>query len=251
MTSEAGKVAVITGAARGIGFACASQLGVHGFKVALVDLDQAQLAASAEDLRRQGTHTLELAGDVSDYSLAQSQLAQVLAKWGRVDLLINCAGISQPKSVLEITESEWDRTVAINLKGCFNWCKAVAQPMVSRQDGRIINISSISANTGGSPTAVSRFAYAAAKAGVLGLTRGLAKDLAPYVAVNGICPGMIETQLTAGLIARSESLIRQSIPMGRLGSPADVAVVATFLATVQPNFMTGEIIDVDGGQWVN
>jgi 3-oxoacyl-[acyl-carrier protein] reductase len=123
--------------------------------------------------------------------------------------------------------------------------------MLQGGGGRIVNVSSVSANTGGAPSAVSKFAYAASKAGILGITRGLAKELAPKISVNAVCPGSIETDMTATLIAQRRSLIEQTIPLGRLGTPQDVAIVVAFLATVQPNYLTGEIIDIDGGQWVN
>jgi 3-oxoacyl-[acyl-carrier protein] reductase len=124
--------------------------------------------------------------------------------------------------------------------------------MLAQRAGRIVNMSSVSAHTGAGTAAVSKSAYCAAKAGILGLTRGLAKELAPHVTVNAICPGLIATDLTAGMIARegAEALTR-TIPLARLGTPEDIAQVVAFLATVTPCFMTGEVLDVDGGQWVN
>jgi 3-oxoacyl-[acyl-carrier protein] reductase len=175
----------------------------------------------------------------------------VLDAWGHCDVLVNNAGISQPKGLLEISEAEWDEVIDINLKGQFNWCKAVAPSMVAGNGGRIVNISSVSAHTGAGPTAVSKFSYCAAKAGVLGLTRGLAKELAPKVTVNAICPGAIVTALTSKLFEERHDIIVGSIPLARLGQPEDIAEVVAFLATVEPMFITGEVIDVDGGQWVN
>ncbi|TDR85378.1 SDR family NAD(P)-dependent oxidoreductase [Enterovirga rhinocerotis] len=244
-------VAIVTGAARGIGRACAEELARKGFRVALADLDSSDLDAAAEAVGEIGPGAIVLRGDVSDYEEVQALAASVVARWGRIDVLVNNAGISQPKSLLEISEAEFDRTIAVNLKGHFNWCKAVAPGMVAQQGGRIVNMSSISAGTGGAPSAVSKFAYVAAKAGVQGLTRGLAKELAPHVTVNAICPGSIETSLTRALINARREAIQDTIPLGRIGTPLDIAVVVAFLATVEPNFITGEIIDVDGGQWVN
>jgi 3-oxoacyl-[acyl-carrier protein] reductase len=123
--------------------------------------------------------------------------------------------------------------------------------MLDRQAGRIVNISSVSAHTGAGFGAVSRFAYCAAKAGVLGLTRGLAKELAPDVTVNAICPGTVLTDLTSRMIDQNRDNILRTIPLRRLGTPEDIAEVVAFLATVTPNFITGEVVDVDGGQWVN
>ena len=246
------RVAVVTGAGRGIGRATAKALARAGFGVALVDVREAEVHATAQAITASGGEALALVGDVSSYVQTQHQAHAVLAIWGRVDVLVNNAGISQPKGLLEISEEEWDSTIATNLKGAFNWCKAVAPAMLAQQAGRIVSISSVSAHTGAGTAAVSKFAYCAAKAGILGLTRGLAKELAPHVTVNAICPGLIETDLTSGMIAREgQAALMRSIPMARLGTPADIAEVVVFLATHSPTFMTGEVLDVDGGQWVN
>jgi 3-oxoacyl-[acyl-carrier protein] reductase len=246
-----GPVAVVTGGARGIGRAAALALARRGFAVALVDRREPELGAAADLVRAAGAEALPLAGDVADFAGTQALGRRVLETWGRVDVLVNNAGISQPKGLLEISEAEWDQTMAVNLKGMFNWCKAVAPAMLDRQAGRIVNISSVSAHTGAGFGAVSRFAYCAAKAGVLGLTRGLAKELAPDVTVNAICPGTVLTDLTARMIDQNRESILRTIPLRRLGTPEDIAEVVTFLATVTPNFITGEVVDVDGGQWVN
>jgi 3-oxoacyl-[acyl-carrier protein] reductase len=250
--SAVAKVAVVTGAARGIGRATAAALAKNGFAVALVDVRAPELQEAAVTVGDTGMATLALDGDVTSFATTQRLAGQVLAAWGRVDVLVNNAGISQPKGLLDITEEEWDRTIDTHLKGAFNWCKAVAPAMLAQRSGRIINMSSVSAHTGAGTAAVSKSAYCAAKAGILGLTRGLAKELAPHVTVNAICPGLIATDLTAGMIAREGAeTLRRTIPLARLGTPEDIAQVVVFLATVTPCFMTGEVIDVDGGQWVN
>jgi 3-oxoacyl-[acyl-carrier protein] reductase len=220
--------------------------------VALVDVRAPELAETAARVREAGSEALVLQGDVTSLTTAQRQAAAVLDAWDRIDVLVSNAGVSQPKGLLDITEEEWDHTIDTHLKGTFNWCKAVAPAMLAQRAGRIVNMSSVSAHTGAGTAAVSKSAYCAAKAGILGLTRGLAKELAPHVTVNAICPGLIATDLTAGMIARegTEALTR-SIPLARLGAPEDIAQVVVFLATVTPCFMTGEVIDVDGGQWVN
>ena len=245
------RVAVVTGGARGIGRAIALRLAREGFLIALADNDEASLAACAAEVEGLGAACMTLPGDVSDFGLVQSQGGLVRERWDRVDVLVNNAGISQPKPLLDITEAEWDRTMSINLKGYFNWCKAVARPMVDHGGGRIINISSVNANTGAGPNAVSKVAYVTAKAGVLGLTRALARELAPHVLVNAICPGAIDTPLTRAHFAQRIEDIEARVPMGRLGTPEDVAEVVFFLAGSHPLYMTGEILDVDGGQWIN
>ncbi len=245
------KVAVVTGAARGIGLACVRRLLKSGFAVAMADLGSPTLDQSVSLLRTEGYEVMPLAGDVGDFGLVQQQAASVLERYGRIDVMVNNAGVSQAKGLLDISEDEWDRILTVNLKGVFNWCKAVAPAMLGQGGGRIINMSSISAVTGGSAEAVSKFSYCAAKAGVLGLTRGLAKELAPTIMVNAICPGAIRTDLTEQLMLARYEQIRQTIPLKRIGTPDDIAVVVEFLATMDPCFITGEVLDVDGGQWVN
>lgn len=251
MADKPEKTAVVTGAARGIGRASALALAKRGYAVALVDRLAADLDATVADVAALGVAVVRLHGNVADYAATQEQARAVLAAWGHIDVLVNNAGISQPKGLLEITEAEWDEVIAINLKGQFNWCKAVAPGMVAGNGGRIVNISSVSAHTGAGDTAVSRFSYCAAKAGVLGLTRGLAKELAPKVTVNAICPGAVVTALTSKLFTEHNDFIIGTIPLARLGQPEDIAEVVAFLATATPMFITGEVIDVDGGQWVN
>ena len=155
-----------------------------------------------------------------------------------------------PKGLLDIEESEWDRTIDVHMKGCFNWCRAVVPSMLAKQSGRIINISSVSAYSGGVTKAVSKFAYAGAKAGILGMTRALAKELGPTIAVNAICPGAIKTELTAAMLEERADEFVSGICLGRLGTPADIGQVAAFLATVEPNYISGQAITVDGFQWV-
>ena len=245
------RIAVVTGAARGIGRGIALALARRGFGLALSDRLADALAGTVGEAEALGVDAMPLVGDVSDHAWVQRAAAEALGRFGRIDVLVNNAGISQPKGLLEITEAEWDLTLATNLKSQFSWCKAIAPAMLAQGRGRIINISSVSANTGAGFSAVSRFAYCASKAGVLGLTRGLAKELAPSVTVNAICPGAIETELTRQMLADNAEAVIRSVPLARFGTPEDIGEVAAFLATVSPSFMTGEVIDVDGGQWVN
>jgi len=225
-------------------------LSSRGYAVALADRLAQEMDTTAGMIRQAGGQCMTLLGDVSDFAGVQKNAAMVRERWGHIDVLVNNAGIAQPKGILEITEAEWDVVIAVDLKGCFNWCKAVAAGMVQQGSGRIVNISSVSANNGADKDAVSKFAYCAAKAGILGLTRGLAKELAPAVAVNAICPGAIETDLTRAKWVALKDIIIQRTPMARLGTPEDIAEVVVFLATASPMFITGEIINVNGGAYV-
>lgn len=251
-----GKVAIITGGARGIGRATCLALAKHGFALVVVDVREEPLAATIATLRDVGAEAMPILADTADHALAKASVARVLEAWGRVDVLFNNAAMPQTKRILEITEAEWDREMAVNLKGYFNWAQAVAPAMLGQAapgalGGRIIMTSSVSATSGPSEQAVSRFAYATAKAGVLGLVRGLARELAPAVAVNAICPGSILTERTEEAFAPHMNRIAMATPLGRVGTPEDIAVVVAFLATVEPCFITGEVIDVDGGANIN
>jgi len=244
------RTALVTGAARGIGRACALALADAGFDIALVDLRRDDMAATATEIADRGLRTLTFQADVSDFARAHDIASEIVTAWGRIDVLLNNAGAPSPKPLLEISEEEFDRAIAINLKSCFNYCHAAA-PIMLHQDsgGRIISISSLNALSGGVTSAVSKHAYAAAKAGILGLTRSLAKELGPKVAVNAICPGVIKTELLRDLIGSREAELTAGIAMGRVGTPEDVASIVRYLATDAHMFMTGQHLVVDGFQW--
>jgi 3-oxoacyl-[acyl-carrier protein] reductase len=244
------RTALVTGAARGIGRACALALAEAGFDIALVDLRRDDMAATAAEIADRGLRTLTFQADVSVFTRAHDIAGEIVTAWGRIDVLLNNAGAPSPKPILEISEEEFDRAIAINLKSCFNYCHAIA-PIMLNQDsgGRIISISSLNALSGGVTSAVSKHAYAAAKAGILGLTRSLAKELGPKVAVNAICPGVIKTELLRDLIGSREAELTAGIAMGRVGTPEDVASIVRYLATDAHMFMTGQHLVVDGFQW--
>jgi 3-oxoacyl-[acyl-carrier protein] reductase len=244
------KVAIVTGGARGIGRGCAHALAEKGFDVALVDLLVPEMERTAGEIRAMGRRASIHEADVAGFVRAAAIVSDVHAAWGRIDFLLNNAGKSMPKAMLEISEAEFDRTIAINLKSCFNYIHAAAPIMKRQGAGRIVSMSSLNAHTGGVTSAVSKFAYAAAKAGILGMTRALAKELGPEIAVNAICPGIIKTELGNSLTKAREPELIKGIALGRLGSPADVAQLVAFLATVEPNFITGQDFKIDGFQWV-
>src|SRR6201990_309431 len=233
-----------------IGRACALALADSGFDIALVDLLEKEMAATARDIEARGRRTLTFQADVSDFARAHAIVEQINAKWARLDVLLNNAGAPNPKPILDISEAEFDRTIAVNLKSCFNYIHASA-PFMMKQDsgGRIISISSINALSGGVTSAVSKHAYAAAKAGILGLTRSLAKELGPKIMINAICPGVIETELGNSLTRSRGEEMKKGIMLNRLGTPADIAQLVAFLATSEPCFITGQHFVIYGFQW--
>ena len=167
-----------------------------------------------------------------------------------VDVLVNNAGKAQPKGITELNEAEWDATIDLNLKSCFNWIKPVVPHMQRARYGRIISMSSLNAHSGGVTAAVSKFAYAAAKAGIIGMTRSLAKELGPDILVNCVCPGLIKTEVAGNTVIRDrEPELVKGIALKRFGTSQDVAEVVAFLATSEPCFITGQDITIDGLQW--
>lgn len=245
------RVAIVTGGARGIGRGCAHALAERGLAVALVDVLDAELERTRGEIRDMGLPCLSINADVADHGRAREVVAQVLGEWGRVDVLVNNAGRPMPVGILEISETQWDETINVNLKSCFNYIQAVAPVMRERGYGRIVSMSSLNAHSGGVTAAVSRFAYAAAKAGIIGMTRALAKELGPEIAINCVCPGLIKTELTGKnpVIASREPELIRGIALGRTGSPRDVAELVAFLTTTEPLYITGQDITIDGFQW--
>lgn len=246
--SEQQKVAIVTGAARGIGKACAMDLARAGYSIALVDLLEKELADTAAEISALGQSALTFKADVSSHKRAGEIVAETIKAFGRIDFLLNNAGRSAPAGILEISEEEFDQAIAINLKSCFNYIQHTAPHMISQGNGRIVSISSLNALSGGVTAAVSRFAYAAAKAGILGMTRALAKELGPTISVNAICPGVIRTEIETNVTERADAVIK-GIALGRLGCADDVAKLVTFLATSEPCFITGQALTVDGFQF--
>ena len=245
------KTAIITGGGRGIGRGCAHELARQGCDIVLVDLIAGDLDTTRAEIEQMGRKCRTYLADVSDFARAHEIVSEIEAETGPVAILVNNAGKSNTDGITEITEDSFDRTIAINLKGAFNWTHAVAPGMVKAQSGRIVMMSSLNAHSGGVTSAVSKFSYTTAKAGLLGMTKALAKELAPHVLVNAVCPGVIETERSNEMIrARRDDLVR-GISLGRTGTPADVAQVVAFLSLSQPCFVTGQDIKIDGMQWIS
>jgi len=249
-TLEDQRVAVVTGGARGIGRGCAHALAKRRYAVVLVDVLAPEMANTKAEIEAMGVPCLTFEADVADHSRSKLVAAGVLDAWGRIDVLVNNAGRPMPAGILDITEDQWDATINVNLKSCFNYVQAVAPAMLERQWGRIVSMSSLNAHSGGVTAAVSKFAYASAKAGILGMTRALAKELGPHIAVNAVCPGLIKTEITKNAVIRDrEPELIKGVALKRVGSPQDVAELVAFLSTVEPNFITGQAITIDGFQW--
>lgn len=244
------ETAIVTGGGRGIGRGCAHELARRGCDIVLVDLIEEDLARTRAEIEAMGRTALTIVADVTDHACARRAVQAVIEQTGRIDILVNNAGKSNDQGILDITEEAFDRTIAINLKGAFNWTHAVAPHMMERRAGRIVMMSSLNAHSGGVTSAVSKFSYTAAKAGLLGMTRALAKELAPHVLVNAVCPGVIETERGNAMIRAHKDELVAGIALGRTGTPADVAQVVAFLALSDPCFVTGQDIVVDGMQWI-
>ena len=246
-------VAIVTGGGRGIGQAICRALAADGFRVAVVDLNGDSAAATARDLTAGGApEALAFQADVREYARARAVVDELLGRFGRVDALVNNAGITAPQPFTELTEADWDLTIGVHLKGSFNWSHAVAPAMLAAGWGRIVCISSMNAKHGGAFPAVSKTAYAAAKAGMLGLIRGLARELAPNVTANAICPGLIRTELAASMLngPQGQAAI-EAIPAGRAGLPEDIADAVAFLISDRAGYITGEALDVNGGVYID
>ena len=245
-----GKIAIITGAAspRGLGKATARLFAEHGATLAILDLDAGQAAAAAADL---GAGHIGLGCDVTDRAGCQVAADAVLARWGQIDILVNNAGITQPLKIMEIGPEDYDAVTDVSLRGTLYMSQAVIPAMRAQKSGSIVNLSSVSAQRGGGIFGGPH--YSAAKAGVLGLTKAMARELAPdQVRVNAICPGFIATDITAGkLTPEMRAQVLAGIPMGRAGEAADVAGCALFLASDLAAYCTGTEVDVNGGALIH
>lgn len=246
----ADKVCVVTGAGseRGLGLATAKLFAAHGAKVAVLDLD---LEASRRAAASIGPDHLGLACNVTDKAACEAAIAETVAKYGHVDVLVNNAGISQPIKTLEITAANYDAVTDVNLRGTLYASQAVLPVMVRRGAGSIVCISSVSAQRGGGIFGGPH--YSAAKGGVLGLARAMAREFgAQGVRVNSITPGLIQTDITAGkLTPEMKAEILKGIPMNCLGDAADVAKACLFLASDLSSYVTGATLDVNGGMLIH
>lgn len=239
-----GKTAVVTGAARGIGRAICLKLAEAGANIAGMDVAADSLEETGSLAREKGVEFLGLQADVSQFSQVQEAVAGAAETFGSIDVMVNNAGITRDSLLIRMDDDQWDRVLAINLKGTFNGIKAVARTMSKQRSGRIINIASVVGLTGN----VGQANYSASKAGVIALTKTAARELARRnVTVNAVAPGFIRTPMTDQVSEEARQATLSAIPIGRFGQPEDVAAVVAFLAGPDSAYLTGVVIRVDGG----
>jgi len=242
------KVAIVTGGTRGIGRAIVLDLAANGADVALNYHKSAELAMElAETVRGMGCRALAVQADVSSFDDAQAMVQKVLDEFGRLDILVNNAGMNWDGVIWKMTEEQWDRIIGVDLKGTFNYTRAVAPIFRQQGSGKIVNITSINGLRG----KFGQTNYSAAKAGVIGFTKACARELGPCnVNVNAVAPGLIETEMVQAAPEKVREMALAEIVLGRLGQPEDVAHLVTFLCSEKARHITGQVIQVDGGQYI-
>jgi len=239
------QVAVVTGAGRGIGHAIAVRLANEGARVACVSRTEANAKKTADEINATRPDTARAyAVDVADHATVQKVGAQILEDFGKIDILVNNAGVTRDGLSMRMPVEDWDTVINTNLKGAFNFVQAVQRAMIKQRGGCIINISSVIGLIGNA----GQTNYAASKAGLIGLTKSLARELASRnITVNAVAPGFIETEMTQGLSAQAKTELVRQIPLGRWGTSQDVADCVGFLVSSRASYITGQVIQVNGG----
>ncbi len=243
-----GKVSIVTGGAQGIGKAICESLATLGGAVIVSDMNLEGARTTAAALTEKGYQAMALQVDVSDAASVKTMVSETLSEYGKIDNLINNAGITRDTLLMRMKDAEWDAVLSVNLKGVFNCMKAVLRSMSKQRSGKIVSISSIVGAIGNAGQAN----YAASKAAVIGLTKTVAREYAGRgITVNAVAPGFIETAMTAGLSESIQDGLKQQIPMARLGLPSDIADAVTFLVSDQANYITGQVLHVNGGMYMS
>jgi 3-oxoacyl-[acyl-carrier protein] reductase len=237
--------AIVTGAGRGIGHAIAVRLASEGARVACVSLSEENVKRTADELNKARADSAKAyAVDVADHAAVQKVGAKILEDFGKIDILVNNAGVTRDGLAMRMSVEDWDTVINTNLRGAFNFTQSIIRAMIKQRSGRIINITSVIGLIGNA----GQTNYAASKAGLIGLTKSLARELASRnITVNAIAPGFITTDMTAGLSEEIKNTIQSQIPLGKTGTPEDVASTAAFLASTEASYITGQVICVDGG----
>ncbi len=239
-----GRVAIVTGGSRGIGREICLKLAKEGAKIVIFDIEENLSRKVVEDIISTGEEALFLKVDVSEFGEVSEGVKKTVDKFKRIDILVNNAGITSDRLLLRMEEEDWDRVLAVNLKGSFNCLKAVVGLMIRQKYGRIVNVSS----TVGLRGNVGQANYAASKAGIVGLTKSAAKELGRRnITVNAIAPGFIQTPMTEKLDERTKKSFLSQIPLGRAGRPEEVASLVSYLVSEEASYITGEVIKIDGG----
>lgn len=239
-----GKTAIVTGAAQGIGRAIAESLAQAGADIAVADLDPGRSLETIGAIEKLGRKALNLKVNVADSNETKAMVEQVMKAWGKIDILVNNAGITRDGLLLRMKEEDWNLVLQINLNGTFNCTKAVLQPMTKQRYGRIVNIASIVGVIGNAGQAN----YSASKAAVIGFTKTVGREYASRnVTVNAVAPGFIDTAMTHGLPGDVKDTLLKQIPLGRLGTPGDIAAAVRFLVSEEAAYITGHVLHVNGG----
>lgn len=238
------KVAIITGAGSGIGKETALLFAREGARVVVADINEKGGSDTVEEIKRNGSDGVFVKLDASSREQSKQMAGEALSRYGRIDVLINNAGIVQDALILKMTEEQWDKVINVNLKGAFNCIQAVAETMINQGSGVVINASSVVGLFGN----VGQANYAAAKAGLIGMTKALAKELGKRgVRVNAVAPGFIVTPMTSNVPEKILEIMKEKTPLRRLGEPMDVAYAYLYLASDDAKFITGAVVSVDGG----
>jgi 3-oxoacyl-[acyl-carrier protein] reductase len=247
MVSVQGRIALVTGASQGIGRACALELAAAGATVALAARNQEKLAEAVKEIEAAGGQAAAFALDIASEESIKNTAKEVLARFGKVEILVNNAGITRDGLMLRMKRADWDEILTTNLTGAFLLTQAVLSPMLKNRWGRIIQISSVVGRTG----QAGQVNYAASKAGLIGMTRAMAREVASRgITVNAVAPGYIETPMTAALNQEQRAAMMAEIPLGRPGTDRDVAQAVVFLASDAAAYITGHVLDVNGGMFM-
>ncbi len=239
-----GRVALITGAAQGIGKSVALLLAQNGADIVVSDINLEKAEETAKEIESIGSKAIAIKVDVANLKDVERMVESILEKFGKIDILVNNAGITRDKLILRMTEEDWDAVLNVNLKGTFNCTKAVVRHMAKQRSGKIVSIASVVGEMGNA----GQVNYSASKAGVIGLTKTIAREFAQRrINVNAIAPGYIETPMTEVLPEKVKEELKRLIPMERLGKPEDVAEAVLFLVSEESNYITGHVLNVNGG----